>query len=200
MRKFVGVSALLSALALAVACSKAPAEAALKAADQALETAKPEVEKLVPDQWKPLSDAASAAHQKFEQGDYAGALSGAQEIPTKVQEALKAAKAKKNELMKAWDDMKGNIPAMIGAITTKVNELAAMKKLPKGFDPAVLESAKSGLASVNQMWTGAADASKNGDWTGAVQRGGEIKAKAQELMKGLGLAAASAPAQASPTK
>ena len=60
MRKLLVLGLMVLPL-LVVGCSKGPAEAALKAADEAIAKAAPLAEKFVPDQFKTLTDAAAAA-------------------------------------------------------------------------------------------------------------------------------------------
>jgi hypothetical protein len=60
MRKLLVVGLMVLPL-LAAGCSKGPAEAALKAADEAIAKVAPDAEKFVPDQFKTLTDAAAAA-------------------------------------------------------------------------------------------------------------------------------------------
>lgn len=180
--------ALLAAVAaLAATCSKAPAEAALKAADQAVASASREGEKFVPEQLKALMDAAKSAHEKFDRGDYAAAKAAADAVVTEAQDVEKAAAAKKDEVTKAWGDLQARVPAMGDVIRAKVDELAAMKKLPKGFDAARLEEAKAGLATFDRAWGEASVAAQSGDVISAAEKGRAARAKALELIDALGL-------------
>ncbi len=133
MRRMLCVAGALIAVVLSVACDKGPAEAALAAANQAIEAARPEVEKYVPTEFKSLTDAAEAAQEKFNHGDYKAALAAAQELPARVQAALEAAKKKKDELLQAWNSLQESLPAMVEAFKARVAAFAAMKKLPKGI-------------------------------------------------------------------
>jgi hypothetical protein len=83
-------------------------------------------------------------------------------------------------------------------IRARVDELAAMKKLPKGFDAARLEDAKAGLATFDQAWGGAAAAAQSGDVISAVEKGRAARAKAQELISALGLPSPAATAPEPP--
>lgn len=195
MKRYVKLFAILAPLALMAACSKAPAEAALKAAGQAVDAARPVAEKFVPDQMKSLTDALAGAKDKFGKGDYAGALAGAKDIPARATEVVAAAKTKKDELTKAWEGLSKDVNSSVGAITAKVGELGAMKKLPKDMDKAKLDAAKSALDGVNQAWGQASEAARAGNWTDAIKKGGEVKAKAQEIMGTLGLPGEPAPAK-----
>lgn len=182
MRKLMVVGLLILGL-LVAGCSKAPAEAALKAADEAIAKAKPEVEKYVPEQFTTLTAAAADARAKFDAGDYKGAMEAAKELPAKANDAMTAAAAKKDELMKQWTELQGSLPAMVQGLTDKIGALAAMKKLPKGFDAKQLETAKTSLAGVTSEWTAASEAFNGGDIMGALAKGGEVKTKAGDLMK-----------------
>ena len=77
----------VAACVLAVACNsgKAPAEAALKLADEAVNGARAEAERLVPDDFKSLSDDLAAAKDAFAKGDYKGALAAATVDPAEGQ-------------------------------------------------------------------------------------------------------------------
>jgi hypothetical protein len=195
VKRFVKLFAILAPLALMAACSKAPAEASIKSAEQAVDAARPVAEKFVPDQMKTLSDSLAGAKDKFAKGDYAGSMTDSKDIPAKAGEVVAAAKAKKEELTKAWEGLSKDVTASLGAITARWGELAAMKKLPKDMDKAKLDGAKAALDAATAAWGQAAEAAKAGNWVGAMQKGGEVKAKAQEIMSTLGMPAEPAPAK-----
>jgi hypothetical protein len=195
MKRFVKLFAVIAPLALMIACSKAPAEAALKSAEQAVDAARPVAEKFVPDQMKTLSAALADAKDKFGKGDYAGTLTAAKDIPAKASEVVAAAKAKKEELTKAWEGLSKDVTASVSAITAKLDELMAMKKLPKGMDKAKVDAAKTALDAAKTAWGQAVEAAKAGNWTEAMQKGGDVKAKAQEIMGMLGMPGEPAPAK-----
>ncbi len=197
MRKFMILGILILALVLA-GCGKAPAQAALSAADQAIEKIKPEAEKYVPEQFNDLKKTAADAKAKFDAGNYAEALAAVKDIPTKANDVLTAAKAKKDELTKQFADLQSSMPALIKGVTDKVGSLAKMKKLPAGLSASTLDDAKAQLADVNAAWTSASDAFKGGDLTGAVAKAGDVKTKVEALAKSLepaGPTTASAPAK-----
>lgn len=179
------LTAVLIACALAAACGKAPADAALKAADAAIEAARPEVEKYVPSEFASLSDAAKAAHEKFTQGDYKAALDAAQGLPARVQAAVTAAAAKKEELTRTWAALSASLPTLVEALKGQVTKLAALKKLPSGLDAATLDSAKSALGTITQSWTDASEAFKAGSIPQAVEKATALKAQAEATLASL---------------
>ncbi|HET8798788.1 MAG TPA: hypothetical protein VFO89_13930 [Thermoanaerobaculia bacterium] len=192
MRKWMTIALLLVLALMVTGCGKAPAQAALTAADEAIANVKPEAEKYVPEEFAKLTAAAADARAKFDAGNYKDALTAAKDIPTQATEVLNAANAKKEELTGKWNELQGSMPAMVQGLTDKVSSLEAMKKLPRGFDKTQLETAKASLASVTSDWTAAADAFKSGDVTGALSKAEGVKSKAEELAKSLEAAAPAA--------
>jgi hypothetical protein len=180
MRKLMVVGLLILPL-LVVGCSKAPAEAALKAADEAIAKVKPAAEMYVPEQFTALSTEADAAKALFDKGDYAAALAAAKDLPAKATEVMNAVTAKKDEITRTWTELQGSMPALVQGLTDKVGALSAMKRLPKGFDAAQVETAKTTLTDVTDLWTAATGAFGGGDLKGAVAKGGDAKTKAGEL-------------------
>ena len=175
MRKFLVVGLMVLPL-LAAGCSKGPAEAALKAADEAIAKVAPDAEKFVPEQFKTLTDAAAAAKASFDKGDYAAALAAAKDLPTKATEVMTAATAKKEELMGQWNVMSKDMPILVADWQKKFDELAASKKLPKTATPQRIEELKGRLAEVSATWTKATDAFNAGDLKGAIENGASVKA------------------------
>jgi len=180
MRKFL-ICCLMILPFVVVGCSKGPAEAALKAADEAIAKVKPEAEKFVPEQFKALTETASTAKANFDKGDYAATLAAAKDLPAKANEVMTAATAKKDELMGLWNELAKDIPAKMLDLTDKVNALAAMKKLPVGMDAAKLTEIKTRMADMSATWTKAGEAFSGGDIKGAIEMGGSVKAAAQWL-------------------
>jgi len=185
----VGVTLLIAILSLAAceSADKAPAAAAIAAAQSALEGVRSEAAKYFPDQVKSVDDALATAKANFEKKDYKTALATAQDAGTKAKELGAAATAKKAELAKAWEEMSSGVPKLAEAIKSRVDILSQSKRLPAGLDKAKLDGAKSGLAEVNQTWTEASDAFKAGNVTDAVAKGKAARDKAVEVMTALNM-------------
>jgi len=177
---------------LAAGCSKGPAEAALKAADEAIAKVAPDAEKFVPDQLKTLTDAAAAAKASFDKGDYAAALAAAKDLPAKATEVMTAATAKKEQLMGEWTVLSKDMPILVADWQKKFDELVASKKLPKTATPERIEELKAKMAEVNATWTKATDAFNAGDIKAALENGNSVKA-AVDWMEGTWAAVAPAP-------
>ena len=178
MRKLLILGLMVLPL-LAAGCSKGPAEAALKAADEAIAKVAPDAEKYVPDQFKTLTDAAAAAKASFDKGEYAAALEAAKDLPAKATEVMTAATAKKDELMGEWNVLSKDMPILVADWQKKIDELAASKKLPKTATPERVEELKAKFAEVNTTWTKATEAFNAGDIKGALENGASVKASVE---------------------
>lgn len=161
---------------------KTTAEAALKAAEEAINTAKAEASKYVPDQAKSLDAELAAAREKFSKGDYKGALADAQALASKAKDVASAAAAKKTELTKSWEDLSSGLPRVIEAIQSRVDILSQSKKLPAGMTAETLAQAKAGLTEMRQQWAAATEAAKNGNLADAVSKAAAVKVRAAEVL------------------
>ena len=193
LTKAIAVLGVATLAFLAAGCNKGPAETALKVADQALEAAKPELVKYTPDELTSLTTAITDARAQFDKGNYTEALKAAQGLPARIEAAVAAAAAKKEELAKAWAGISEAVKPAVEGLSAKVAELAAMKKLPRGLDAAKLATAQTDLGAITSAWAQAGEAFKGGDIPGAVKMAQDVKAKAQALSDKLGLTPAAAP-------
>ena len=189
MKKILSIAAAALLVISLGACSsgKAPAELAIKAAEEALNAGKAEASKYVPDQVKAVEDSLKAAKDTFAKGDYAGATTAATGVTAKAKELVAAAAAKKAELVKAWGEQSAGLPNMIAAIKSRVDVLSKSRKLPKNLDKGKLESAKNGLAEISKVWGEASNAYKEGSLADAMAKAKTVKEKAVEIMTTLGM-------------
>ena len=191
MRKLLVVGLMVLPL-LVAGCSKGPAEAALKAADEAIANVAPDAQKFVPDEFATLTAAAAEAKAAFDKGDYAAALAAAKDLPAKATEVATAAAAKKDELVGQWTVMSKDMPILVADWQKKLDELIASKKLPKTATPERVEEAKAKMAEVSATWTKATDAFNAGDIKGALEHGAAVQT-AVDWMEGVWAAIAPAP-------
>ena len=178
------------AAALLTACGsadKGPAETALKAAEAAVNTAKAEVSKYMPDQASALDAGLSAAREKFNKGDFKAALSDAQAVTAKANELASAVAAKKAELSKTWQEISTGMPKVVEAIQSRVDILSQAKKLPAGMTAEKFAEAKAGLAEITKQWSEATAASTSGNLTDALAKATAVKKKAAEVLTALNM-------------
>ncbi len=191
LKRAVVAIAVLSLCFVLLACStaKAPAEAAIKTAEDAVAAVRPEAAKFVPGELKGVEDALATAKENFQKGEYQQALTGAQDVAAKTKDLAAAVAAKKEELSKSWQDLSGGLPGMLGAIGKRVEILSKSRKLPAGLDKEKFESAKATLTTATQNWTEASEAFTAGNLQDAVGKAQSAKEKAMEIMNTLGMKA-----------
>jgi hypothetical protein len=176
---------MILAAALLAACGsgdKGPAETALKAAEEAINSAKGDASKYMPDQVRSLESALASTREKLGKGDYKAVLSEAPALTSKAQEIASAAAAKKAELTKSWEGLSSGMPRVVEAIKSRVDILSQSKKLPAGMSAETLAQAKAGLSEITQQWTAATEASKGGNLMDAVAKASSVKVKAAEVL------------------
>ena len=188
--------------ALLIACNtdKAPADAAIKAAEATVGAAKPEAQKFVPDQLKAVETSLAAAKDQFAKGDYKAALTTATELGGKANDLAPAAAAKKDELTKAWTDLSASISKSVETVKAKLEELDKAKKLPKELSAEKVTAAKEGIAKVEGAWKEATDAFSGGNLQDALAKGAAVKEKVAEITGLLGIQAAPAAPATAPAK
>jgi hypothetical protein len=182
---------LILAATLLAACGgssdKGPAEAALRAAEEAINSAKGEASRYAGDQVRAAESQLTALREKFNKGDFKSVLSEAPALATKAKDIASAAAAKKTQLTKAWQDMSAGLPKVVDAIKSRVDILSQSKKLPAGMTADKLAAAKSGLAEITKQWTEATAASTGGNLADAVAKASAVKKKAAEVLTALNM-------------
>jgi PBP1b-binding outer membrane lipoprotein LpoB len=166
---------------------KKPAEAAIKAAEDAYAAVKAEAVKYVPEQAKAVEAALASAKDKMAKNDFKAALGEAQPLVGKIKELADAVKAKKDELTKKWESLSSGIPKMIEALESRVGILSKSKKLPANISADKFADAKSGLASAKDEWAKAQESSKAGNTADAASLANSVKEKAAKAMEALGM-------------
>lgn len=190
-RSFVSIAVIiLFSTVMIMACAdanKAPAELAVKAAEEAINATKGEAAKLVPDQVAALESALASAKEKLTKGEFKAALDDAKGLVVKAKEVVDAAKAKKDELTRQWTDLSQGLPKMVEDIQGKVDTLSQAKKLPADMTAEKLAEAKSGLDAVKADWAKAQESFKAGNMAEAISVATSVKEKAVKAMESLGL-------------
>lgn len=182
LSSFIAMPLVAILVAACGSADKGPAETALKAAEEAINSAKGEASKYVPDQVSSLDSALAATREKLSKGDYKAVLSEAPALTSKAQEIASAAAAKKAELTKSWEGLSSGMPRVVEAIKSRVDILSQSKKLPAGMSAETLAQAKAGLSEITQQWTAATEASKGGNLMDAVAKASSVKVKAAEVL------------------
>jgi hypothetical protein len=188
--------AIVASAAMVVGCSsqKEPANKAIADAEAALAAVRDDAARYLPSDLQGVEATIADLKTKFQSGDYKGILAAAPDLTSKLGALKDAAAAKKAEMEAAiekakgdWTALAADVPAMMGALTSRIDALSASKRLPKNIDAAKFESAKSAYAAAKSAWDAASAAAGSGDVLDAVGKATEAKAKGAEAMEALGM-------------
>jgi hypothetical protein len=181
---------------LIVACTnqKAPAEAAIAAAESAIAPIRDAAQRYVPDQMQAVDAQLNALKDSLAKGDYAAVVSGAPALNTAISSLKDAAAAKQADAeaavakaKDAWAGMSTDVPKMVDAIQSRVDVLSKSHHLPKGVTKDSLAAAKSGLDAMKSAWSDASSSATAGDFTTAMSKGQAVKDQATQIMQSLGM-------------
>src|SRR5262245_40654553 len=95
------------------ATDKAPAEAAIGAAETALKSVMNDANAYVPDQARSLQASLAAVKEKFSKGDYTAVIADAKALAERAREVGGAAATKKAELTRTWTAMSAGMPRVV---------------------------------------------------------------------------------------
>ncbi len=179
MKKLIPVLCCAALLVAGCGLSKAPAQAAIKAAEEALNAVRAEAQQFVPDQLALLDTALANARNSFEKGDYNAAIAAAKDVPLKIKDLAAAIEARKAELPMVWEKMAKEMPKVIADAKTAVAKA-------KGVEKETLAAAKAGVDGMPAAWKQAEEAFKAGNLAEAVGRATELKQQAEKIMADLG--------------
>ena len=185
--------ALVLVAALLSACAPKEDAAARKAIDQigaAIESAGPDATKYVPGHVAALQGQVTKLKVRFYDRDYKAIVADAPAILQRAEGLPATAAAKKAEIAKVldgeWDRIASGVPAAIADAEKYLDGLLASKKVPPGVDPAMIESARTGLAEQKSLWEKATAAKAGGDLEQAVTIGAHVQRRLGNLVAALG--------------
>jgi hypothetical protein len=168
---------------LAAACGRGPAEEALKAAEAALDAARPAVEKYVPAEMKALTDAAATARAQLKRGNYKAALAAAASLEAKAKAASEAARKKKDELQASFAALEKSLPGEVQALRTRLAALARGAAASADMDQETVETARANLDRLAQSWDEARQKLGRDDVVQAVEQAEKVKSQLEEMAR-----------------
>ena len=166
---------------------KEATDAAINAAQAAVNAVQGEAEKYVPDQLQAAQAALQTAKDELAKGEYQAALKAAQEAANKAKELAAAAAAKKDEWTKEWADLNVSVPKSMEQVKTKLNAYAHGAHMPAGLDKEKLAEAKTQFEQLKQDWANASAAAAQGNLGDALKKASAVKDVLAKLMEILGI-------------
>jgi outer membrane lipopolysaccharide assembly protein LptE/RlpB len=169
----VGIALLMGACGNA---QREATEAAINAAQTAINTAQGTTDKFVPEQMTAAREVLQTAKD-----DYGTALSGAREATQKTKEAVAAAAVKKEEWAKTWESLNTTAPKTLSEIQIKMDVFKKYGRLPKGVEAEQMESASAQFDQLKQNWADAKTEYKNGNLAEAMKKASAFKDELQKV-------------------
>jgi hypothetical protein len=193
-RWFAASAAAAALIIFGCTSQKEPAEQAVANVTAALGSAHDAAAKYAPDELHSVEAQVATLKDNLAKGDYNKVLADAPTVSTAVANLQQAAIAKQVEAdtklaqtKQQWRTLSADVPKMIAALQSRVDELSKSRRLPKGITKASFESAKASLGTLNSTWTEATNAVANADYAGGVAKGQAVKDKAAEIAHELGM-------------
>jgi hypothetical protein len=189
MHRTLALVAALAPLALAgcTDAAKAPAQAALQAADAALGRLTAEVDRYAPEPASAARAAGQAARAAAAEGAWRRALASATGVPGLVDQAVAAAAARHGELDRSWAEATRDLPNLVYAIEDRLDDLAEAGGPARGPDRTALAAARTELAAIRAGWDGVPRAVEAGDLEGGVASARQLRDRATALLWRVGL-------------
>lgn len=184
------VCALLGMALLGAGCGNAEkeaTEAAISAAQAAINAGESEAQKYVPDQLQAAQTALQSAKDSFAKGDYPAALKAAQEATNQASEMVTAAAAKKEEWTKDWAELSASIPKTLDKVKYKLDAYSRGAHMPEGMDETRLADAKAQYEQLKQSWAEGLGAAAQGNLGEAMQKASGMKEPLAKLVEMLGV-------------
>jgi hypothetical protein len=167
--------------------AKAPAQAALQAADAALAGLDAEVERGAPDEARTARAARDAAQARASQGDWKGALAGASAVPAAVQGAVSAAAERRAALAEGWAQAVRDVPNLIFALEDRLDGLDEAKRLPAGLDRVAVAAARQELKAIQGEWELVSKQAESGEVAAGLAKAEDLRARARAVISKVGL-------------
>src|SRR6516162_5347348 len=189
-RSALFIFALLWLALILAACGgaqKEATEAALNAAQTALDTAQGEAAKYAPDQLQAAQAAMQSAREALAKGDYDGALSAARDAANKARDLTAAAAAKKEELTKTWMSLNQSAQKAMDEVKRRLDAYSHGARLPAGLDKSQLNDAKTQYEQLKRQWSEAAATAREGNLPEAIAKASIWKEGLAKLMDLLGI-------------
>jgi hypothetical protein len=185
MRRLARLLAAASLAALACQSGRAPAEAALRIAQTAVDGARSEAQAMLPDEVRALEEDLAAGRRSLEQGDYKAALAAAQSLQQRSNEVIAHARARRDEMAAAWVSLSAEMPGLIASLMSQIDGYRRAKRVPRSVDARRVREAREEVGAATDAWNAAIEAHRSGNVPGALTRGREARdrlAKAQKII------------------
>jgi methionyl-tRNA synthetase len=189
-KKRWAVVGLLGIVLMAAGCGSGErdaTEAAINAAQSAVNAVQADAEKYVPEELQAAQNALQSAREALAKRDYDKALAAARDATNKAKEMVSAAAGKKAEWEKGWRELNQAIPRTLDQIKYRAALYSSKGvRLPEGVDQDVVEQVKEEYEKLKESWTEATGEATRGRLREAIEKGTVVRdglEKLKEMLK-----------------
>jgi len=151
-------------------------EAAINAAQSAVNAVQADAEKYVPEELQAARNALQSAREAFAKSDYDKALAAARDAADKARDMVSAAAGKKAEWEKSWKELNETIPKTLDQVRYRTALYSSKGvRLPEGVDSEIVEQAKSTYEELKQKWAEATSEATRGNLREAIEKGTAVR-------------------------
>lgn len=163
-------------------CAQTSARSAVTAAEKAVAGIQEQASLIAPTQLKALSDTLADVKARYDRGEYQSALMGARSVSMMARDLGAQLPTQKAQLTSAFESAQKEVPNLMTSVQGKVAELAALRRLPPGIDPAKFAALQSDVATWPDQWAQAQAAFQKGELAAAMATANQIAGKARDAM------------------
>jgi ATP-dependent Clp protease ATP-binding subunit ClpA len=160
-------------------------QAAINAAESAIDAVQSEAEKYAPDQLQAARTALQNAKDALSKSNYDAALKAAQDAASKAKNLAIAVTSNHEEWTKEWTEFTASMPKSLDQAKAKLNAYSHSAHLPEGMDQDTVKQAQADYDQLKKSWDDATAAARRGNLRDAINRMPSIKQMLAKLKEEL---------------
>lgn len=162
-------------------------EAAINAAQSAVDAVRADAEKYVPEELQAARNALQSARDELAKSDYDKALAAARDAADKAKDMVTAAAGKKAEWDRTWKELNESIPRTLEQIRYRAALYSSKGvRLPEGVNQDIVEQVKEEYEKLKAEWAQATAEATSGNFRDAIEKATHVKEgldKLKEMLK-----------------
>ena len=178
-KKTAWLGCVLSLAIIAAGCGggeREATEAAINAAQNAVNAVQANAEKYVPEEVASARNALQSARDALAKNDYDGALRAAREAADKAKSMAADAVGKKAEWEQRWKQLNETLPHTMDVVRYRVALYSSKGvRLPEGVDSTIVDEAKTEYEALKEKWTDATSEAARGNLREAIEKGTVVR-------------------------
>jgi hypothetical protein len=184
----IGHIAAVGLLALSLSgCEEGSARKAVEGAEAAIAAVQEQGANIAPARLQSLQDSMAAIKTRLEAGEHRSALMSARSVTSLARDLGATMGNTKTQLENAFKNASDELPPMLQKVTARINEVAAMRRLPSNIDAAKFATVQSASAGWTDLWNRAMQDYQSGKLAAAMGKANELRTALRSAMNTLSM-------------